>query len=180
MDKPANAKDDVKIPKASILDVQARFGFSLYVLLGRVEYEWEPPRCGVCMIFGHDVMLCPKCLVEKPKKQHTNHDGFQYSSSSHGTNVGSRINDLESQIIKGKLVLLDDEGKLLKPSKSTLSSSSNVVSKKVDDLVNKDNDSKVKEEIHGEDPYDDDDFDDPSLTDAQMKFANAFDINFHD
>ncbi|GKB16352.1 hypothetical protein Tco_0850275 [Tanacetum coccineum] len=277
-DKLVNAKDDVKIPKASILDVQARFGFRLYgYFMGkrvaspvlhtvRVEYEWEPPRCGVCMIFGHDVMLCPKCLVEKPKKQHTNHDGFQHSSSSRGTNVGSRfqvkpkkpiwqvvskknivssrgmkknfkvsrkvmsstnhfdalnmieegdeigtnegssnlgkkvvqdvvgsaydsssntplvsrINDLESQIIEGKDVLLDDAGKLLKPSKSTLSSSSNVVSKKVDDMVNKDNDSKVKEEIHGEDPYDDDDFDDPSLTDAQMKFANAFDINFHD
>ncbi|GKE49430.1 hypothetical protein Tco_1480688 [Tanacetum coccineum] len=32
-------------------------------------------------------------------------------------------------------------------------------------------------ENHGEDLYDNDDFDDPSLTDAQMKFAYAFDIN---
>ncbi|GJS82182.1 hypothetical protein Tco_0748723, partial [Tanacetum coccineum] len=30
---------------------------------------------------------------------------------------------------------------------------------------------------HGEDPHDDDDFDDPGLSDAQMKFANTFDIN---
>ncbi|GKG56739.1 hypothetical protein Tco_0580063, partial [Tanacetum coccineum] len=29
----------------------------------------------------------------------------------------------------------------------------------------------------GEDLYDDDDFDNHDLTDAQMKFANAFDIN---
>nr|GEX34258.1 hypothetical protein [Tanacetum cinerariifolium] len=56
-----------------------------------------------------------------------------------------RINDLESQMIKGKLVLLDDEGKPIKPSKSTLPSSSNVVSKKVDDLFNEDDDSKVAE-----------------------------------
>ncbi|GJU26411.1 hypothetical protein Tco_1165032 [Tanacetum coccineum] len=34
-------------------------------------------------------------------------------------------------------------------------------------------------ENHSKDSYDDDDFDDPSLTDAQMKFANAFDINLH-
>ncbi|GKE80398.1 reverse transcriptase domain-containing protein [Tanacetum coccineum] len=34
----------------------------------RVKYEWEPPRCGVCMVFGHDDMLCPKQAVEKPKK----------------------------------------------------------------------------------------------------------------
>ncbi|GKC53712.1 hypothetical protein Tco_1076457 [Tanacetum coccineum] len=81
-------------------------------------------------------------------------------------------------MIEEKLVLLDEDGKPLKPSKSTLPSSSNVVSKKVDDLVNEDNDSEVKEkESHGEDSYDDDDFDDPSLTDIQMKFANVFYIN---
>ncbi|GKC19228.1 probable indole-3-pyruvate monooxygenase YUCCA10, partial [Tanacetum coccineum] len=32
----------------------------------RVEYKWEPPRCGVCMVFGYDDMLCPKRPVEKP------------------------------------------------------------------------------------------------------------------
>ncbi|GJV76793.1 putative reverse transcriptase domain-containing protein [Tanacetum coccineum] len=68
---------------------------------------------------------------------------------------------------------------LLYGSTPTLPSFSNVDSKKVDDLVNEDSDSEVEEENHGEDPYDDDDFDDPGLTDAQMKFANAFDINFH-
>ncbi|GKB53029.1 reverse transcriptase domain-containing protein [Tanacetum coccineum] len=203
----------------------------------RVEYEWEPPRYGVCMVFGHDDMLCAKRHVEKPKKQYTNHDGFQYNSSYHSTNVGSkvlfkpkkpiwqavskknsdsssgdelglnggssnigkkvvqdmvgltcdspsntllvtRINDLESQMIEGTLMLMDNDGKPLKPSKSTLCSSSNVVSKKVDNLDNEDNDSEVEEkENHGKDPYDDDDFDDPGLTDDQMKFANAFDIN---
>ncbi|GJV31415.1 hypothetical protein Tco_1391815 [Tanacetum coccineum] len=56
-----------------------------------------------------------------------------------------RINDLESQMIEGKLVLLDDEGKPLKPSKSTLLISSNVVSKNVDDLFNEDDDSEVEE-----------------------------------
>nr|GEX92100.1 hypothetical protein [Tanacetum cinerariifolium] len=57
----------------------------------RVEYEWEPPRCGVCMVFGHDDMLCPKRNVKKPKKQHTNHDGFQHPSSSHGIFGGSKV-----------------------------------------------------------------------------------------
>ncbi|GKE72209.1 hypothetical protein Tco_1534250, partial [Tanacetum coccineum] len=82
-------------------------------------------------------------------------------------------------------------GKSLKPSKSTLPSSSNMVSKMVNDLVNEDNDSEVEEwewsenksvyeqwkESHSEDPNDDDDFDDPGLSNAQMKFANAFEIN---
>lgn len=39
-----------------------------------VEYEWKPPRCDVCMIFGYDNMLCPKRVVEKPKPKN---DGFQ-------------------------------------------------------------------------------------------------------
>ncbi|GJY27378.1 retrovirus-related pol polyprotein from transposon TNT 1-94 [Tanacetum coccineum] len=28
----------------------------------RVEYEWEPPRCNTCLIFGHSVVDCPKAL----------------------------------------------------------------------------------------------------------------------
>ncbi|GJZ91324.1 hypothetical protein Tco_0663251 [Tanacetum coccineum] len=69
------------------------------------------------------------------------------------------------QGVKG--VLTWAKGKSLKPSKSTFPSSSNLVSKKVDDLVNEDNDSVVEEESHGEDLNDDDDFDDPGLTNAQ-------------
>ncbi|GJX77204.1 hypothetical protein Tco_0324015 [Tanacetum coccineum] len=92
------------------------------------------------------------------------------SSSPSNTPLVIKVNDLESKMIEGSLVLLDDNGKPLKLSKSTLPSSSNVVSKKVDDLVNEDNDSEVGggnkslyeqwRENYGEDPYDDDGFDD--------------------
>ncbi|GKA08186.1 hypothetical protein Tco_0687517 [Tanacetum coccineum] len=205
----------------------------------RVEYKWEPPSCGVCMVFGHDDMLCPTRPIEKPKKQHTNHDGFQQPSSSHGTNVGykfqvkpkkpiwqvvtknnsvsssgTKTNSDVSRKVMSSTYLFDalntiEEGDEL----GSNSSSYNVVSEKVDDLVNEDNDSKVEDvydetatfivstsfnvnkasktgsggrnkilyeqwqESHDEDPYDDDDFDDHGLTHAQMKFANAFDIN---
>ncbi|GJX61804.1 retrotransposon protein, putative, ty1-copia subclass [Tanacetum coccineum] len=122
----------------------------------RVKYEWEPPRCG--------------------KKVVQDMAGLASGSPSN-TPLVIRINEQESHMIKGTLVLLDDDGKPLKHSKSTLPSSSNVVSNKVDDLVNEDNDSEVEEENHGEDPYNDDDFDDPGLTDAQIKFANTFYIN---
>ncbi|GJS38817.1 hypothetical protein Tco_0563860 [Tanacetum coccineum] len=94
------------------------------------------------------------------------------------TPLVAKINELESQMIKGKLVLLGDNGKHLKPCKPTPPSFSNMVSKKVDDLVNEDSDSEVEEENHDKDSYDDDDFDDRGLSDAQMKFANAFDIYF--
>nr|GEY14309.1 hypothetical protein [Tanacetum cinerariifolium] len=134
------------------------------------------------------------------------------SGNPSNTTLVARINDIESQMIDGKLVLLDDDGKPLKPSKSTLPSSSNVVSKKLMIWLVRIMIAKFKrymmklsliwrhralmlikllnaavegnkslyeqcQESHGEDSYDGDDFDDPGLTDAQMKFANAFDIN---
>ncbi|GJZ16343.1 hypothetical protein Tco_0552020 [Tanacetum coccineum] len=86
-----------------------------------------------------------------------------------------------------KLVLMGDDGKPLKPCKPTPPSYSNVVSEKVNDLVNEVVIAKLKRytmelpliwlENHDEDLYDDDDFNDPGLTDALMKFANTFDIN---
>ncbi|GKE34305.1 reverse transcriptase domain-containing protein [Tanacetum coccineum] len=165
----------------------------------RVEYEWEPPRCGVCMIFGHDKLSCPKWAVDKPKKQHTTYDSFQLPPRhvSRGTSVGPKvqykpkkqvyqavskkngvnssgmkknsetnsanpfdalnmienddelesnkgsINELESQMLDGKFVLVGDDGKPLKPCKSTIPSSSNVPSKKGDDPVNEDSDDEV-------------------------------------
>ncbi|GJX02179.1 retrovirus-related pol polyprotein from transposon TNT 1-94 [Tanacetum coccineum] len=30
----------------------------------RVEYEWKPPHCGDCKIFGHDLLQCPKHVEE--------------------------------------------------------------------------------------------------------------------
>ncbi|GJT47876.1 hypothetical protein Tco_0974033 [Tanacetum coccineum] len=44
----------------------------------RVEYEQEPPTCGLCMFFGHDDMTCLKQVVVEPKKQSgKNNDGVQ-------------------------------------------------------------------------------------------------------
>lgn len=33
----------------------------------RVEYEWKPPRCDVCKVFGHNSANCPNCVKEVPK-----------------------------------------------------------------------------------------------------------------
>ncbi|GKC48406.1 hypothetical protein Tco_1066128 [Tanacetum coccineum] len=135
------------------------------------------------------------------------------SSSPSTTPLVAKINQLESQMLNGKFVLVGDDGKPLKPCKSTIPSSSNVPSKKGDDPVNEDSDDEVLKvyndtatfmvstssnvneasksgsgggnkilyeqwnEDHYEDQYDDDDFDDSSLTLAQMQFVDAFDIN---
>ncbi|GJU79346.1 hypothetical protein Tco_1276416 [Tanacetum coccineum] len=33
----------------------------------KVEYEWKPPRCGTCSVFGHDGVLCPKRAINERK-----------------------------------------------------------------------------------------------------------------
>ncbi|GJR83053.1 MACPF domain-containing protein CAD1 [Tanacetum coccineum] len=43
----------------------------------QVEYEWTPPLCLKCHVFGHSIKQCPKCVIE-PTKATTNaqEDGF--------------------------------------------------------------------------------------------------------
>ncbi|GKB45186.1 hypothetical protein Tco_0890128, partial [Tanacetum coccineum] len=140
----------------------------------RVEYEWEPPRCGVHTSRGTKV---GSKFQYKPKKQVYQAVSKKNSASSSGTkknselprhetnsanlfdalnmienddelrsNEGSsnsckkaihevagsvfsspsttpliaKINQLESQMLNGKFVLVGDDGKPLKPCKSTI------------------------------------------------------------
>ncbi|GJU38138.1 hypothetical protein Tco_1186492 [Tanacetum coccineum] len=77
----------------------------------RVEYEWRPPRCDTCKIFGHTIDGCPKKAVVNPRVNLTN-DGVQHAgtkgsitpsgvtSNSEQTNDGFQIMGKEK--MKGK------------------------------------------------------------------------------
>ncbi|GKA65016.1 hypothetical protein Tco_0764723 [Tanacetum coccineum] len=114
------------------------------------------------------------------------------------TLLAERINDLERQMLNGKLVLVDDDVKPLKKFDYPVNadSDSEVVemfnetsgfmastSSKVDNNfssgsgVGSKSMYKQRRETYVEYPYDVDDFDDYGLTDAQLKFANTFDIS---
>nr|GEV72663.1 hypothetical protein [Tanacetum cinerariifolium] len=42
-----------------------------------VKYEWKPPRCSECLVFGHSNEQCPKQVTEVPKENVTaQSDGF--------------------------------------------------------------------------------------------------------
>nr|GEX49208.1 hypothetical protein [Tanacetum cinerariifolium] len=133
----------------------------------RVKYEWETPRCSVCRVFGHDDMLCPKQPVEKLKKQHTNHYGFQHPSSSQGMNVGSNFQVKPKKPIwqvfsKNNSASSSGTKKNFEVSRKVMSSTKpfdalNTIEEgdelrsnggrqiQVDHLVNEDNDSEVEE-----------------------------------
>ncbi|GJV55150.1 zf-CCHC domain-containing protein [Tanacetum coccineum] len=127
----------------------------------RVEYEWELPRCGKKVV--QDVAgLASRCLSITP--------------------LVARINDMESQLIEGKLVddLVNEDYycKVEEVCDETatymtyMSFNVNIASKSGYGIGIKSLYEQWKES-HEEYPYDDDDFDDPGLTNAHMKFTNV-------
>ncbi|KAK1419525.1 hypothetical protein QVD17_28699 [Tagetes erecta] len=97
----------------------------------KVEYEWKPPRCATCEVFGHTDVNCPK----KPKQvsnvpSKTDSEGFQEvkrkdkASYKHGFHVGKQkqkveyrpVNRVESvpKSMKGSQDKM--EGSLAKPN----------------------------------------------------------------
>nr|GEY25761.1 hypothetical protein [Tanacetum cinerariifolium] len=46
----------------------------------RIEYEWKPPQCDLCKIFGHVHDQCPKKAIVTPIVEKTN-DRFQIVSN---------------------------------------------------------------------------------------------------
>lgn len=65
----------------------------------RVEYEWKPPRCDVCLIFGHSGDTCSKKVVPTPVVEKSN-DGFQQVVNKKGKNKKD-ANNKTSTVVHG-------------------------------------------------------------------------------
>ncbi|XP_071699632.1 uncharacterized protein [Rutidosis leptorrhynchoides] len=63
----------------------------------RVAYEWKPPRCGGCKIFGHKDAQCPHNIPIVEEKKKVDDEGFQEvskkPSKGHGQNVHGKGKD---------------------------------------------------------------------------------------
>nr|GEX32404.1 hypothetical protein [Tanacetum cinerariifolium]GEX32416.1 hypothetical protein [Tanacetum cinerariifolium]GEX37443.1 hypothetical protein [Tanacetum cinerariifolium] len=73
-------KDNIMVAMPKI----TREGY--YTCNVRVEYEWKPPRCSCCQVFGHTQEECPKNIrlgVAKNLKKH--------SQTSRGVPVGLKV-----------------------------------------------------------------------------------------
>ncbi|GJT93721.1 hypothetical protein Tco_1082566, partial [Tanacetum coccineum] len=153
---------DVKLEDTLVVVVPKYLGEGYTMSTICVEYEWTPPRCSSCKVFGYVLNECPKKIVlgvlKNLKNSRQGVRGVQLGtnggnsklaekwansdvvSSTHETlceafglnttPLETRINDLEIQIMGGKLVLVDDDGQPLK---------------KVDDPINAISDSEVDE-----------------------------------
>nr|GEU87294.1 hypothetical protein [Tanacetum cinerariifolium] len=63
----------------------------------QAEYEWKPPRCETCKIFGHTNDCCPKMIVAAPSVDNTN-DGFQHVVNK---NRNNKENTTGNKLSKG-------------------------------------------------------------------------------
>nr|GEW13881.1 hypothetical protein [Tanacetum cinerariifolium] len=50
---------DVELKDTIVVDMPKIMGKGYYTCTVRVEYEWKPPRCSCCKIFGHTQEECP-------------------------------------------------------------------------------------------------------------------------
>ncbi|GJU88115.1 hypothetical protein Tco_1300538 [Tanacetum coccineum] len=65
----------------------------------RVEYEWKPPRCPDCLVFGHDQTSCPKrVVVPKPVKPKGNDP--KSSTSGYNANEKAKVHEGENNGVK--------------------------------------------------------------------------------
>ncbi|GJT97913.1 retrotransposon protein, putative, ty1-copia subclass [Tanacetum coccineum] len=51
---------DVKLKDTIVVTMPKLTGEGFYTCNVRVEYEWKPPKCACCMVFGHVLDECPK------------------------------------------------------------------------------------------------------------------------
>ena len=45
-----------------------------------MEYEWRPPRCDTCKIFGHALVECPKSVLPPNQPSKSGNDGDEAKS----------------------------------------------------------------------------------------------------
>ncbi|XP_022037240.1 uncharacterized protein LOC110939954 [Helianthus annuus] len=84
----------------------------------RVEYEWKPPRCNTCKVFGHISEECPKISVEKVDtenkgKNKVDEQGFKYGNnrkkaSKQQYHVKEKPKDEEESDVEEVRLAMDD------------------------------------------------------------------------
>ncbi|GKE65790.1 hypothetical protein Tco_1519951, partial [Tanacetum coccineum] len=69
-----------------------------------VNYEWKPPRCSSCKVFGHVLNECLKKIILDVVKNLNNP-----RQATRGVLVVPKIDKLQRQILDGKFMFVDDD-----------------------------------------------------------------------
>ncbi|GJZ84346.1 reverse transcriptase domain-containing protein, partial [Tanacetum coccineum] len=71
-----SAMTDLKSEVSMAVLIEEGEGYTMEVI--SVEYEWKPPHCTDCQVFGHTCATCPKCKKTEPTSDSVDEhkDGF--------------------------------------------------------------------------------------------------------
>ncbi|GJU95378.1 hypothetical protein Tco_1320134 [Tanacetum coccineum] len=111
---------DEELNNTIVVAMTKLVGEGFYLCTIRVEYEWKPPRCSSCKVFGHVLVECPKKIFSDVVKNLKNPGQAARELITRKTNID------------GKLTLVDDDGKPIP---------------KVVYTVNEDSDSEVEDVV---------------------------------
>ncbi|GJV05571.1 trichome birefringence-like protein 3 [Tanacetum coccineum] len=95
----------------------------------RVEYEWKPPLCLECHVFGHYAEMCPKRVTQPVTKTNdANNDGFMavnnrkkkgkalaHTKPSEGLKMNKQKDDLLQDREVGETSGINNEAKVAEP-----------------------------------------------------------------
>ncbi|XP_071708475.1 uncharacterized protein [Rutidosis leptorrhynchoides] len=82
----------------------------------KIEYEWKPPRCARCKIFGHKDIQCPKNIPIIDTNKALQDDGFQLVNKKGSNNNANK--ELRTGFVMGKQKPKLIYKPILKPSAS--------------------------------------------------------------
>ncbi|GJT66007.1 retrovirus-related pol polyprotein from transposon TNT 1-94 [Tanacetum coccineum] len=63
---------DVKLKDTIVVAMPNLVGEDFYMCTIRIEYEWKPPKCSSCKVFGHVLDECPKIIASDVEKNFKN------------------------------------------------------------------------------------------------------------
>nr|GEW76531.1 hypothetical protein [Tanacetum cinerariifolium] len=116
---------DMELKDNIIADMPRIKGEGYYTCNVRVEYEWKPPRCAFCKVFGHVHEECPTNIgagaTKNLKKTSETPKGIP-KNNSESTNEVSKSNPFEvltlvdNDVDLSKLRFVDDDGNPLVPT----------------------------------------------------------------
>ena len=87
-----DVKSDEVLRDSLTVEIPLLDGSGVTIEKIRVEYEWKPPRCDKCMIFGHTLTDCPKVVIPPVQPAKTVNDGFKtVNNKKKVKQVGSTI-----------------------------------------------------------------------------------------
>jgi hypothetical protein len=66
----------------------------------RVEYEWKPPRCDKCKVFGHTLNDCPKFVPPTTQPKPSVNDGFQTVNNKKKSNSAGQSGPIKGGFTK--------------------------------------------------------------------------------